>query len=89
VVDRLIDLYWELQASEEGIGLEEFVARAAAGEYGKATGEDLREFLRAVEERLVRRLERERADAHATATTEELVDETRAWIEDLISRFCD
>jgi len=88
MVDRLAELYWELQSEEEPIGLEEFTARAAAGEYGEVTQADLCGFLRAVEERLVRQLERTNPGAHAAATPEELVEETRGWIDDLIGRFC-
>ena len=89
VTDRLTDLYWELQTGDEAVGLEEFTTRAAAGEYGAVTRDDLRGFLRTVEQRLVRQLERADPGPHATATAEELVEETRGWIEDLIARFCE
>ena len=89
VVNRLSDLYWELQAANEPAGLEEFTERAAAGEYGEVTREELRAFLQAVEERLVRQVERRKIGAHDALTSEELVDETRAWIADLTAKFCE
>jgi len=45
-MDRLSETYWELQADENPIGLEEFVGRVAAEEYGPVTKAELREFLR-------------------------------------------
>jgi hypothetical protein len=89
VVDRLDELYWELQSGDEPIGLEEFTARAAAGEYGPVSRGELCGFLRAVEARLVRQLERADPGAHAAATPEELVEETRDWIAELIGRYCE
>ncbi len=88
-MDKLSDLYWELQADQEPIGLEEFVSRAAGGEYGPVTREDLCDFLRAVEARLVRRIEGAEVTAHDAAAREDLVEETRGWIEDLITRVCE
>ena len=89
VVNRLSDLYWELQAANEPVGLEEFTERAAAGEYGEVTREELRAFLQVVEERLVRQVERRKTGAHDAVTAEEVVDETRAWIADLATKFCE
>ncbi len=87
-VDRLSETYWELQTDENPMGLEEFVGRAAAGEYGPVTKAELAEFLRAVEARLVHQIEQGET-AHDGAAREELIDETRAWIEDLITKFCE
>ena len=87
-MDRLSETYWELQGDEDPIGLEEFVGRAAAGAYGPVTKAELCEFLHEVEARLVHRIEHEESGAHDEAAREELVDETRGWIEELISRFC-
>jgi hypothetical protein len=87
-VDRLSETYWELQSDENPIGLEEFVGRAAAGEYGPVTKDDLRELLRDVEARLVHQIE-EGETAHDAAAREELIEETRSWIDDLITRFCE
>jgi hypothetical protein len=87
-MDRLSETYWELQADENPIGLEEFVGRVAAGEYGPVTKAELREFLRTVEARLVHQIEQGET-AHDGAAREELIDETRAWIEDLITKFCE
>ena len=56
-MDRLSETYWELQADENPIGLEEFVGRVAAEEYGPVTKAELREFLRTVEARLVHQIE--------------------------------
>jgi hypothetical protein len=89
VANRLSELYWELQAANEAVGLEEFTERAAAGEYDEVTREELRAFLHAVEERLVRQVERRETGAHDAVTAEELVDETRAWIADLTAKFCE
>ncbi len=88
--DRLSETYWELQTDEEQpIGLEEFLTRVVAGEYGPVTREELREFLRAVEERLVARIEQGEGSAHDAADREDLVDETRSWIDDLVTKFCE
>jgi hypothetical protein len=87
--ERFSDLYWELQTDEDPIGLEEFVNRAVAGDYGEVTRDELREFLRAVEERLVAQIEQGEGSAHDAVARDEVVDETHAWIDDLVSKFCD
>ncbi len=87
-VDRLSETYWELQTDENPMGLEEFVGRAAAGEYGRVTKAELAEFLRAVETRLVHQIERGE-ETHDAAPREELIEETRSWIDDLITKFCE
>ncbi|HEV8675748.1 MAG TPA: hypothetical protein VGX21_17015 [Methylomirabilota bacterium] len=87
--DPLSDLYWELQTDEEPIGLEEFVNRAVAGAYGTVTREELREFLGAVEARLVVQIEQGSGGAHDAVAPEELIDETHAWIDDLVTKFCE
>lgn len=87
--NRLAEIYWELQADETPVGLEEFLGRAVAGEHGPVTREELREFLRAVEERLVSRIERGEESPHDATAHEDLVEETRAWIDDLITKFCE
>ncbi len=87
-MDRLSDVYWDLQSEAEPVGLEEFVQQAVAGTYGPVTGEELCAFLRAVEERLVTRIERGEGTVHEATAREELVDETRAWIDDLVGKFC-
>ena len=86
---HLSEIYWELQGDEDPVGLEEFVARAAAGAYGSVTKAQLSEFLHDVEARLIRQIEQEEGGAHDEAAREELLDETRGWIEDLITRFGD
>ena len=88
-MDRLSETYWELQADENPMDLEEFVGRAAAGEYGPVTKAELREFLREVEARLVHQIEQGEEGAHDAAPREELIDETRLWIDDLITKFCE
>ena len=87
-VDRLSEAYADLQTEEQPIGLEEFVQRAVAGEYGPVTRDELCTFLRAVEERLVVRIEQGES-AHDAAARDELIDETRAWIDDLVGKFCE
>ena len=88
MVDRLSEIYWELQGAVDPTGLEEFTERAAAGEHGPVTADELRAFLGAVEERLVRRIQGESSSAHNAAAADDLADETRAWIEDLIAKHC-
>jgi hypothetical protein len=89
MADRLSELYWELQTDEQPIGLEEFLNRAVAGDYGPVTREELRGFLREVETRLCDRIERGEGSAHDGAARDELVDETHGWIDDLVTKFCD
>jgi hypothetical protein len=86
--ERLADMYWELQTDEEPIGLEEFVQRACAGEYGAVEPGEVRAFLESVEERLVRQIEDGEGTAHDGAARDDLVEETRAWIDDLLTKFC-
>jgi hypothetical protein len=88
MADRLTELYWELQTDDQPIGLEEFLNRAVAGDYGPVSREELRAFLREVEARLCDRIERGES-AHDGAARDDLVDETHGWIEDLVSKFCD
>jgi hypothetical protein len=88
-VDRLAETYWELQGADDPIGLEEFVGRASAGEYGPVTKDDLRELLREAESRLVHQIEQGEASAHEAAAGDDLIEETRSWIEELIARFCE
>ncbi|HEV8309986.1 MAG TPA: hypothetical protein VGW35_20170 [Methylomirabilota bacterium] len=88
-MDRLSEIYWELQTDEEPIGLEAFVDRAGSGDYGPVSREDLRVFLRAVEERLIHQIEKGEGSAHDAAVGEDLIEETRGWIGDLIDRFCE
>jgi len=52
------------------------------------TRDELCTFLRAVEERLVVRIEQGES-AHDAAARDELIDETRAWIDDLVGKFCE
>jgi len=87
--DRLSDVYWDLQSEEEPVGLEAFVQRVVAGEYGPVTRDELCTFLRAVEQRLVARIERGEGTVHAATARDELVDETRSWIDDLVGKFCE
>jgi hypothetical protein len=88
-VDRLSEIYWELQTDEDPIGLEEFLHRAVGGEHGAVTPEEVRTFLRSVEERLVAQIEHGPGTAHDAADPEDLVDETRGWIDDLVTKFCE
>ena len=55
-MERLSEVYWELQSEEEPVSLEEFVAQACRGEYGPRVLTRCA-FLREVEERLVHRIE--------------------------------
>ena len=87
--DRLSEIYWDLQGEDPPVGLEEFLNRAVAGEYGPATREELRAFLGAVEERLLAGIERGEGSAHDAAARDDLLDETRAWIDELVGKFCD
>ncbi len=86
---RLSEIYWELQTDDDPVGLEAFLDRAVTGEYGPVTKAELRAFLGEVEERLVHRIEQGEGGAHDGAAREELVDETRSWIEDLGSKYCE
>jgi hypothetical protein len=88
-MERLSEIYWELQTEEEPVGLEEFVALACRGEHGPVSHDELRAFLREVEERLVHRIERDEGDAHDAVSRDDLIDETHGWIEDLIGRYCE
>ena len=88
-MDRLAEIYWELQTDENPVGLEAFLDGAATGEYGPATRAELQAFLAEVEERLVYRIEHGEGGAHDAAAREELVDETRSWIDDLRSKYCE
>ena len=88
-MDRLDETYWELQGADDPIGLEEFLGRAAGGEYGPVTKADLRELLRAVEARLVHQIEQGEESAHEAAVGDDLIEETRSWIEELVARFCE
>jgi hypothetical protein len=85
----LSEIYWELQSETDPIGLEEFLDRAVAGEYGPVGREDLRACLEEVGARLVHRIERGEGGAHEAAARDDLVEETRSWIEDLIARYCE
>lgn len=86
---RLAELYWELQTDETPVGLEAFLDRAVTGEYGPVTKAELRVFLGEVEEQLVHRMEQGEGGAHDAAAREELIDETRSWIDDLSSKYCE
>jgi hypothetical protein len=88
MTERLSDIYRDLEGSDPPVGLEEFVHRACAGEFGEVSRDDLRAFLETVEERLVRQIH-EGETAHDEAAREELIDETRGWIEDLVSKYCE
>jgi hypothetical protein len=88
-MDRLSEEYWDLQGADPPVGLEEFLDRAVAGEYGPVTREELRVFLAAVEERLVAGIERGEGSAHDATDRDDLVEETRAWIDDLTGKFCE
>jgi hypothetical protein len=88
-MDRLSGIYWELQTDETPVALEEFLDRAVTGEYGPVTKAELREFLGEVEARLIHRIEEGEGGAHDAAARDELADETRGWIEDLVARFCE
>lgn len=87
-MERLSEIYRELQTDDDPIGLEEFVQRAVAGQYGPVGRDELCAFLRSVEERLVHRIEAEET-AHDGAARDDLVEETRGWIDDLITKFCE
>lgn len=87
-MERLSEIYWELQTDAEPIGLEEFVQRAVAGQYGPVNRDELCAFLRAVEERLVHGIEAGET-AHDGAARDDLVEETHGWIDDLIAKFCE
>jgi hypothetical protein len=89
MVERLSEVYWDLQNEEQPMGLEEFVQRAVAGEYGPVSPDELRAFLRSVEERLIVQIQRRQGTAHEATAGEELMEETRGWIEELIGKFCD
>jgi hypothetical protein len=86
--DRLSEAYRDLQGEDPPVGLEEFLDRAVAGEFGPVTQEELRAFLGEVEEQLVARIERGEASAHEAAAGDDLVEETRAWIDELATKFC-
>jgi hypothetical protein len=88
-VERLSEIYWELQTDEEPIGLEEFVHRACRGDYGPANRDDLRAFLREVEARLVLQIEQGEGSAHDAVARDDLIDETHGWIDELIGRYCE
>ena len=88
-MERLSEVYWELQSEEEPVGLEEFVTQACRGEHGPASPDELRAFLREVEERLVYRIEQGEGGAHDQMARDDLVEETHGWIEDLIGRYCE
>jgi hypothetical protein len=88
-MERLSEIYWELQSEEEPVSLEEFVAQACRGEYGPASPDEVRAFLREVEERLVHRIEQGEGGAHDQVGLDDLVDETHGWIDDLIGRYCE
>jgi hypothetical protein len=88
-MDRLSEIYWGLQADEEPVALEEFLDRAVAGEYGPVTKAELRACLGEVEARLIHQIEEGGGGAHDAAARDELAEETRGWIEDLVSRFCE
>ncbi len=87
-MERLSEIYWDLQSEADPIALEDFLDRAAAGEYGPVTADELRAFLREVEARLIHRIEYEESSALEAAAHDELIDETRSWIEDLVGRYC-
>lgn len=88
-VDRLAEIYWELQTDENPVALEEFLDQAVTGEYGPVTKAELRAFLGEVEARLIHQIEEGEGGAHDAAARDELADETRGWIEDLVTRFCE
>jgi hypothetical protein len=88
VIERLADLYWELQGEDDPVGLEAFIERVRAGEFGAVTASELRGFLRSVEARLVRAIEAGEAGAHDGTTPEERIEESREWIADLVEKFC-
>ena len=88
-MERLSEIYWELQTEEEPVGLEEFVAQACQGQYGTVTRDELRAFLREVEGRLVHKIEQDEGSAHDAVARDDLIDETHGWIDDLIGRYCD
>jgi hypothetical protein len=88
-MERLSEVYWELQTEEEPVGLEEFLAQASRGEYGPASHDDLRAFLREVEARLIHRIEQGEGSAHDAVAPDDMIDETRGWIDELIDRYCE
>jgi hypothetical protein len=85
----LSETYWELQSDDDPVGLEAFLDGAVSGTYGSATKVELQAFLAEVEEQLVYRIEQGEGGAHDAAAREELVDETRSWIDDLRSKYCE
>lgn len=88
-VDHLSEIYWGLQTDEDPVALEEFLDRAVTGEYGPVTKSELRAFLGEVEARLIHQIEEGGGGAHDAAARDELADETRNWIDDLVTRFCE
>ncbi len=53
------------------------------------TKSELRTFLGEVEARLIHQIEEGGGGAHDAAARDELADETRNWIDDLVTRFCE
>lgn len=84
---RLLALYWE-QFAEEQVSLEEFCRRAAAGELGDYTPDDLRAFLLAVESNILSNIQAMvEVNPELETLREERIAETQDMIADLIARY--
>lgn len=86
--DALWDLYTRM-STEEPLGLEEFVARAASGGLGEATPPwVLERFLRRVEAMMLANIETKSEEApYLQGMKEEAIERTQAMINELVARY--
>ncbi|HEY8418040.1 MAG TPA: hypothetical protein VIK93_08410 [Limnochordales bacterium] len=87
MVEELMNRYWEI-AMESGPDLEGFVKRAAAGEFGPVTRQDITAFLREVEAITIANIETKASEGGPFASMrDQVIEETRAQITELIQKY--
>lgn len=87
-LQELREAYLDAMMEDPGLGLEGFLKRAASGQFGPQTKEDLLEFLRGVERDIVASVHTKAgANPGAAADAERLIEERREQIAALAARY--